>query len=146
MDRLGTHGLHRKNLHSLWRQIAWTFATRVVMIFNSLAAGIIIAHWLGAEGVGQLAVINVAVATLVQVGSFGLPSSNTYFIAQDQMHFRAAALNSLMFHGTMSTEVRTSLITAMNAINDATVSTRNLKRARVAVYLAATSSQYDIQR
>ena len=78
-------------------QIAWTFATRVVMIFNSLAAGIIVAHWLGAAGVGQLAVINVTVATIVQVGSFGLPSSNTYFIAQDQAHFRSAALNSLMF-------------------------------------------------
>jgi O-antigen/teichoic acid export membrane protein len=78
-------------------QIIWTFATRVVMIFNSLAAGIIVAHWLGAEGVGQLAVINVAVATIVQLGSFGLPSSSTYFIAQDQARFRAAALNSLMF-------------------------------------------------
>ena len=67
------------------------------MIFNSLAAGIIVAHWLGAEGVGQLAVINVAVATIVQLGSFGLPSSNTYFIAQDQARFRATVLNSLMF-------------------------------------------------
>src|SRR6185369_2551824 len=78
-------------------QIAWTFATRLLMIFNSVAAGIIVAHWLGAEGVGQLAVINVAVATIVQLGSFGLPSSNTYFIAQDQARFRAAALNSLLF-------------------------------------------------
>jgi len=78
-------------------QVAWTLATRVVMIFLSLAVGIIVAHWLGAEGVGQLAVINVAVATIVQLGSFGLPSSNTYFIAQDQARFRAAALNSLMF-------------------------------------------------
>jgi uncharacterized protein (DUF1800 family) len=58
----------------------------------------------------------------------------------------ADALNPLLFHGTMSNEVRTSLITAMNAINDATITTRNQKRARVAVYLAATSSQYDIQR
>jgi len=78
-------------------QVAWTFATRLLMIFNSVVAGIIVAHWLGAEGVGQLAVVNVAVATIVQVGSFGLPSSNTYFIAQDQAHFRAAALNSLLF-------------------------------------------------
>ena len=78
-------------------QIAWTFATRLLMIINSVGAGIIVAHWLGAEGVGQLAVVNVAVATIVQLGSFGLPSSNTYFIAQDQAHFRAAALNSLMF-------------------------------------------------
>jgi len=78
-------------------QVGWTFATRVLMIFNSVAAGIIVARWLGAEGVGQLAVINVSVATIVQLGSFGLPSSNTYFIAQDQTHFRAAAINSLIF-------------------------------------------------
>jgi len=58
----------------------------------------------------------------------------------------ADALNSLLFHGTMSTQMRNSLITAMNALNDANVTTRNQKRARVAVYLAATSSQYDIQR
>ena len=50
--------------------VAWTFATRVLMIFNSVAAGIIVARWLGAEGVGALAVINVAVATIVQLGSF----------------------------------------------------------------------------
>jgi len=78
-------------------QIGWTFATRVLMIFNSVVAGIIVARWLGADGVGQLAVINVAVATIVQLASFGLPSSNTYFIAQDQSHFRAAAINSLIF-------------------------------------------------
>ncbi len=58
----------------------------------------------------------------------------------------ADALNSLLLHGTMSSQVRTSIINAMNAINDATIATRNQKRARVAVYLAATSSQYDIQR
>jgi hypothetical protein len=46
----------------------------------------------------------------------------------------------------MHSQMRTSIITAMNAINDANVTTRNQKRARVAVYLAATSSQYDIQR
>ncbi len=77
--------------------VAWTFATRLLMIFNSVVAGIIVARWLGADGVGQLAVINVAVATIVQLGSFGLPSSTTYFIAQDQTRFRAAAINSLIF-------------------------------------------------
>jgi uncharacterized protein (DUF1800 family) len=56
------------------------------------------------------------------------------------------ALNSLLLHGTMSTQMRASIITAMNAINDANLTTRHQKRARVAVYLAATSSQYDIQR
>src|SRR5690349_1588966 len=67
------------------------------MIVNSVAAGIIVAHWLGVEGVGNLAVINVAVTTIVQLGSFGLPSSNTYFIAQDRAHFRAATVNSFLF-------------------------------------------------
>ncbi|HAF15589.1 MAG TPA: hypothetical protein DCK99_18215 [Blastocatellia bacterium] len=58
----------------------------------------------------------------------------------------ADSLNALLLHGTMSTQMRNSLITAMNAINDAIVTTRNRKRAQVAIYLAATSSQYDIQR
>jgi O-antigen/teichoic acid export membrane protein len=77
--------------------VAWTFATRILMIVNSVAAGIIVARWLGAEGVGQLAVINVAIATVVQVCSFGLPSANTYFIAQDPKQLRTAATNSLIF-------------------------------------------------
>lgn len=78
-------------------QVAWTFATRLLMIFNSVVAGVVVAWWLGAEGVGALAVINISIAMIVQLGSFGLPSSNTYFIAQDQAHFRAAAINSLIF-------------------------------------------------
>lgn len=77
-------------------QVAWTFATRILMIVNSVAAGIIVAHWLGAKGVGQLAVINVAIATVVQICSFGLPSANTYFISQDQNQLRKAAINSLI--------------------------------------------------
>jgi uncharacterized protein (DUF1800 family) len=56
------------------------------------------------------------------------------------------ALDALLFHGTMHPQMRASIITAMNTINDANVTTRNQKRARTAVYLAATSSQYDIQR
>jgi O-antigen/teichoic acid export membrane protein len=79
------------------RDVVWTLATRLLMIVNSVGAGIIVAHWLGANGVGELAVINVAVTTIVQLGSFGLPSSNTYFIAKDRAHFRAAVVNSLLF-------------------------------------------------
>jgi uncharacterized protein (DUF1800 family) len=55
-------------------------------------------------------------------------------------------LDALLLHGTMNAQMRASIITAMNAINDANVTTRNQKRARTAVYLVATSSQYDIQR
>jgi O-antigen/teichoic acid export membrane protein len=77
--------------------VAWTVIARIVMIANSLLAGVIVAHWLGAEGVGKLAVINVSVMTLVQLGSLGLPSANTYFISKEPGHFRKAALNSLLF-------------------------------------------------
>jgi O-antigen/teichoic acid export membrane protein len=82
---------------SFSRKVVWTLATRLLMIFNSVVAGVIVARWLGAQGVGELAVINVAVTTIVQLGSFGLPSSNTYFIAKDLKHFRAATINSLLF-------------------------------------------------
>lgn len=81
---------------SFSKQVAWTFTTRLLMIMNSVVAGIVVARWLGVEGVGELAVVNVAIATVVQFGSFGLPSSNTYFIAKDQERFRAAAINSLI--------------------------------------------------
>ncbi len=67
------------------------------MVVNSVLAGIIVARWLGAEGVGQLGVINVSVAMVVQLVSLGLPSANTYFIAKDQKLLFAAAINSLFF-------------------------------------------------
>jgi O-antigen/teichoic acid export membrane protein len=77
--------------------VAWTLFARILMTINSVAAGIIVARRLGAEGLGQLTVINVAVATIVQLGSAGLPSANTFFIAQDKRRFFPAALNSLIF-------------------------------------------------
>lgn len=77
--------------------VAWTLVVRVLMMVNSVGAGIIVARWLGAEGLGQLAVINVAVATFVQLASAGLPSANIYFIAQDRRRLASAATNSLLF-------------------------------------------------
>jgi len=58
----------------------------------------------------------------------------------------ANALDALLLHGAMNPQMRTSIVTAMNTINDANIATRNQKRARAAVYLVASSSQYDIQR
>jgi hypothetical protein len=54
-------------------------------------------------------------------------------------------LNALMLHGTMSAQMRSSIITAMNAIPTSDASFAR-KRAQAALYLVATSSQYDIQR
>ena len=52
-------------------------------------------------------------------------------------------LDRLLMHGTMSDPMRTSIITAVNGV---TPSTDTLKRARQALYLVATSSQYQVQR
>jgi len=51
-------------------------------------------------------------------------------------------LNTLMMCGRMSSEMRAAVITAVRAV----ASTNTLKRARTAVYLIATSSQYQVER
>jgi uncharacterized protein (DUF1800 family) len=54
------------------------------------------------------------------------------------------ALDLLMMHGRMSPQIRTSITTALNAIPTGT--NQNLSKARTAIYLVATSSQYNVQR
>jgi len=52
------------------------------------------------------------------------------------------ALNQKMLHGTMSANMRSAIMTAVQAVP----STTPLARAQQAIYLIATSSQYQIQR
>lgn len=51
-------------------------------------------------------------------------------------------LNQRMMHNTMSPSMRTSILTAVNSIT----SSNPLQRAKQAVYLVATSSQFQVQR
>jgi len=51
-------------------------------------------------------------------------------------------LNTRMMHGAMSTQMRNSILTAVNSIT----STNPQQRARQALYLVTTSSQYQVQR
>ena len=51
-------------------------------------------------------------------------------------------LNRLMMAGTMSDDMKNSIVAAVNAVN----SNNSLLRARQALYLVATSSQYQVQR
>ena len=51
-------------------------------------------------------------------------------------------LNRLMLHGTMSDELRNSIIGAVNAVDPADP----YRRAQQALYLVGVSSQYQIQR
>ena len=54
-------------------------------------------------------------------------------------------LNSRMMHGTLTPEARESIRTAVNAI-PATTTANFLQRAKQAVYLVATSAQFQVQR
>jgi uncharacterized protein (DUF1800 family) len=51
-------------------------------------------------------------------------------------------LNQRMMHGAMSSQMRSQIMTAVNAV----VSTDPLTRAKTAVYLIATSSQFQVQK
>ena len=51
-------------------------------------------------------------------------------------------LNNKMMHGTMSPEMRTAILPAVTAV----VSTNTLLRSQTAIYLIATSSQFQVQR
>lgn len=58
------------------------------------------------------------------------------------------ALNYRMMHGTMSASMRSEIMTAMNAVTVSNPPTdaQALSRVRQALYLIATSSQYQVQR
>jgi uncharacterized protein (DUF1800 family) len=51
-------------------------------------------------------------------------------------------LNTQLLHGSMSSDMRTSIINAVSAV----AASNQLKRARTAVYLVLTSSQYQVER
>ena len=70
---------------------------RLLMLASALGASIIVGWQLGPAGVGSLAVVNVTIALGVQIGSFGLPSANTYFISRNREDLGKAWANSLAF-------------------------------------------------
>lgn len=78
-------------------QVATLFGARLLMGVNSVVTGVIVARWLGVKQLGAFAVLNVTMAYAVQIGSLGLASANTYFIARDRSRLSRAAMNSLIF-------------------------------------------------
>lgn len=77
--------------------VALTFVTRLLMLVCVFGSSVIIGRWLGPEGLGVLAVLNVTVFLSLQVGSAGLPSANTYFIARDRKRLGPVWANALVF-------------------------------------------------
>lgn len=56
------------------------------------------------------------------------------------------ALDARMMHNTMSSSMRTSIVNAITAITNANPTTQAQQRTSTAIYLVATSAQYQVQR
>jgi O-antigen/teichoic acid export membrane protein len=77
--------------------VVLTFGTRLLMVVGVFATGVIIARWLGRDGFGMYAVLNVTVALAVHVGSAGLQSANTFFLARDRGTLGPIFANTIVF-------------------------------------------------
>jgi O-antigen/teichoic acid export membrane protein len=77
--------------------VALTFATRLLMLVGVIGSSVVVARWLGPQGFGALAVLNATIALTVQLGSAGLPSANTYFVARDRSRLGSVWANSVVF-------------------------------------------------
>jgi uncharacterized protein (DUF1800 family) len=89
---------------------------------------------------GQPLVPTGPLGTAVDV-SFLVPYANNAGSLVDQ-------LNGLMMHGSMSSDMRSNIVTAVNAVTLSNPATTNQLRKRVhtAIYLVASSSQYQVQQ
>ncbi|HEX5704185.1 MAG TPA: oligosaccharide flippase family protein [Pyrinomonadaceae bacterium] len=77
--------------------VVLTFGTRLLMMVGVFGSGVVAARWLGDEGFGTYAVLSVMVALAVQIGSAGLPSANTFFLARDRTTLGPIFANALVF-------------------------------------------------
>ena len=77
--------------------VAVTFATRLLILVCVVGSSVVVARWLGPEGTGALAVLNVTVALALQLGSAGLPSATTYFVAKDRSVLAQVWTSGIMF-------------------------------------------------
>jgi uncharacterized protein (DUF1800 family) len=56
------------------------------------------------------------------------------------------ALNIRLMHGTMSAAMNASIVAAVTAVTNANASIQALQRTQTAIYLVATSAQYQVER
>jgi putative intracellular protease/amidase len=56
------------------------------------------------------------------------------------------ALNQRLMHGTMSAATKANIVAAVTAVTNATPATQAMQRTQTAIYLIATSSQYQVER
>jgi O-antigen/teichoic acid export membrane protein len=77
--------------------VALTIVTRLLMLLGTVGGSVIVARFLGPEGLGALAVLNTTVVLALTLGTLGLTSANTYFIAKDRKSLAPVWANAIVF-------------------------------------------------
>jgi O-antigen/teichoic acid export membrane protein len=99
---------------SLTSGVAITFTTRLVILCCAIGSSVIVAHWLGPEGTGALAVLNVTVALALQFASAGIPSATTFFVAKDRALAAPIWADGLVFSVAAGTLIAVGVIAIAN--------------------------------
>ncbi len=90
-------------------------------------------------------------------GGLGIPASGANRPTGTQINFASYqalatpqalvdALNTKLMHGTMSAAMNANIVATVNAITNVTPATQALQRTQTAIYLVATSAQYQVER
>jgi len=77
--------------------VSLTIATRLLMLLGTVGSSVIVGRWLGPEGLGSLAVLNTTIVLALSIGSLGLTSANTYFIAKNRQTVAPVWANAIAF-------------------------------------------------
>lgn len=85
--------------------VALTIVTRLLMLLGTVGSSVIVGRWLGPEGLGSLAVLNTMIVLALSIGSLGLTSANTYFIAKNRLTLAPVWANAIVFAGFGGTVV-----------------------------------------
>jgi uncharacterized protein (DUF1800 family) len=91
-------------------------------------------------------------------GGVGIPANGTNRPSGTQINFSSYqalastpqalvdALNAKLMHGTMSAAMNANIVNTITAITNANATTQALQRTQTAIYLVATSAQYQVER
>ena len=91
--------------------VALTVVTRLLMLLGTVGASVIVGRWLGPEGLGSLAVLNTTIVLALSIGSLGLTSANTYFIAKNRQTLAPVWANAIAFSLFGGTVVAAAVVT-----------------------------------
>ena len=94
--------------------VALTLLTRLLMVLGTVGTSVVVARWLGPEGLGSLAVLNTTIVLALAIGSLGLTSANTYFIAKDRRTLAPVWANAIVFALVVGTLVGVAVIALAN--------------------------------